>query len=187
MKAITIPKSVKGLVTQQCLTLCDPMDCSLPVFSIQRILQARMLEWVAVPFSRGSSQPRDRTWVSCIAGRFFTIWASRVDPFLLWREKQTVMQQPTGSQEKSGPNWASVDALTPSLGLKLQREPPGASVTSHCGLDTGQPDSQHTLVVQEGGTGAGFPTLCLSSELFWVLRGPSNIWLKLSSLSYIVF
>ena len=50
------------------------MDCGLPGFSIDGILQARILEWVAVPFSRGSSQTRDRTQVSYIAGRFFTAW-----------------------------------------------------------------------------------------------------------------
>ena len=59
------------------MTLCDPMDCSLPGSSVHGILQARILEWVAIPFSRGSSGPRDWTWVSCIAGRFFTIWAMR--------------------------------------------------------------------------------------------------------------
>ena len=51
---------------------CDAMDCSPPGSSVHGILQARILEWVAIPFSRGSSQPRDRTHVSCIAGRFFT-------------------------------------------------------------------------------------------------------------------
>ena len=56
---------------------CDPMDCSLPGSSAHGILQARILEWIAIPFSRGSSWPRDRTWVSCIAGRCFTIWATR--------------------------------------------------------------------------------------------------------------
>ena len=60
-----------------CLALCNPMDCSLPGSSIHGIVQARILEWVAIPFSRGSSWPRDRTWVSCTAGRFFTIWATR--------------------------------------------------------------------------------------------------------------
>ena len=60
-----------------CLTLYDPMDCSPPRSSVHVILQARILEWVAISFSRGSSPPRDRTWVSCIAGRFFTIWASK--------------------------------------------------------------------------------------------------------------
>ena len=48
------------------------MDCSPPGSSVHGILQARILEWVAMPFSRGSSQPRDGTWISCIAGRFFT-------------------------------------------------------------------------------------------------------------------
>ena len=65
------------LVTQSCPALCDPMDCSPPGSSVHGILQARILEWVAIPFSRGSSQPRNRTQVSCIAGRFFTIWATR--------------------------------------------------------------------------------------------------------------
>ena len=54
-------------------TLCDPMDCSLPSSSAHGILMARILEWVAMPSSRGSSQPRDRTQVFHIAGRFFTI------------------------------------------------------------------------------------------------------------------
>ena len=65
------------LVAQSGLTLCDPMDCSVPGSSDNGVLQARILEWVAIPFSRGSSQPRDETWVSCIAGRFFTVWATR--------------------------------------------------------------------------------------------------------------
>ena len=61
------------LVTQLCPTLCDPMGYSLPGSSVQGFLQARILEWVAMPPSRGSSQPTDQTQVSCIAGRFFTI------------------------------------------------------------------------------------------------------------------
>ena len=56
---------------------CDPMDCSPPGLSVSGILQARILEWVAIPFFRGSSWPRDWTWVSCIAGEFFTTWATR--------------------------------------------------------------------------------------------------------------
>ena len=56
---------------------CDPMDCSLPGFSAPRILQARILEWVTISFSKPSSQPRNRTWVSCITGRFLTNWAIR--------------------------------------------------------------------------------------------------------------
>ena len=58
---------VKVLVVQLCLTLCDPMDCSSPGSSVHGILQARILEYVAIPFSRGSSQPRDQTQVSGIA------------------------------------------------------------------------------------------------------------------------
>ena len=57
--------------------LCDPMDCSPPDSSVYGILQARILEWVAISFSRGSSQPRDQTQVSSVAGRFFTVWATR--------------------------------------------------------------------------------------------------------------
>ena len=64
-------------VAQSCLTLCDPMDCSLPGSSVHGIFQARVLEWVAISFSRESSWPRDRTQVSSIAGRFFTIGATR--------------------------------------------------------------------------------------------------------------
>ena len=59
-------------VAQLCLTLCDPMD-----YTVQGILQARILEWVAFPFSRGSSQSRDQTPVSHIAGRFFTSRATK--------------------------------------------------------------------------------------------------------------
>ena len=51
---------------QSCLTLCDPIDCSLPDSSVHGIPQARILEWVAVLSSRGSSQPRDQTHISCI-------------------------------------------------------------------------------------------------------------------------
>ena len=61
-------------VAQSCPTLCDPMYCSPPGSSVHGILQARILEWVAISSSRGSSWPRDWTQVSCIAGRLFTDW-----------------------------------------------------------------------------------------------------------------
>ena len=57
--------------------LCDPMDCSAPGSSVHGIFQGRILEWVAVSFSRASSSPRDWTWVSCVEGRFFNNWATR--------------------------------------------------------------------------------------------------------------
>ena len=60
-------------VTQSCLTLCDPMDCSLPGSSVRGIFQAIVLEWIAISFSRGFSRPRDRTQVSRIVDRRFTI------------------------------------------------------------------------------------------------------------------
>ena len=63
---------MKVKVSQSCPTLCDPMD-----YRAHGILQARILEWVAFPFSKGSSQPRDQTQVSLIAGGFFTSWATR--------------------------------------------------------------------------------------------------------------
>ena len=64
------------LVAQLCPSLCDPTNCSLPGFSVHEILQARILEWIAIPFSRESFLPRDWTLVSCIIGRFFTTWAT---------------------------------------------------------------------------------------------------------------
>ena len=67
-------------VSQSCPTLCDPMDCGPPGSSVHGIFQAWILEQVAISFSRGSSQPRDRTQVSCIAGRHFTVWATREVP-----------------------------------------------------------------------------------------------------------
>ena len=68
--------SVCVLVTQSRLTLCDPVDCSPPGTSVHGILQA-ILEWVAIPLSRGFFQARDETQVSCIEGRFSTIGATR--------------------------------------------------------------------------------------------------------------
>ena len=67
------------LVTQSCPTLCDPMDCSPPGSSVLGIFQARILEWLAIAFSRGCPQPRNWSRVSHCAGTFFTIWASRED------------------------------------------------------------------------------------------------------------
>ena len=65
-------------VTQSCLTLCDPIDCSLLCSSVHGIFQGRVLEWVAISFSRGSSWPRDWIQVSRTVGRCFTIWATYI-------------------------------------------------------------------------------------------------------------
>ena len=73
-----IVMKMKVLVAQSCLMLCDAIDCSPPGSSVHEILQAGILGCVAIPFSRGSSWPRDQTWVFCIASRFFfTIWTTR--------------------------------------------------------------------------------------------------------------
>jgi len=69
-------KEKESEVTQSCLTLCDPMDCSLPGSSVHGIFQAIVLEWIAISFSSGSSQPRAWTLVSHIVDRRFTIWAT---------------------------------------------------------------------------------------------------------------
>ena len=80
---------VKVKVAQSCPTLCNPMD-----YTVHGILQARILEWVTFPFSRGSSQPRDWTQVSHTAGGFFTSWATRLlgpHPYLSGLMKATII------------------------------------------------------------------------------------------------
>ena len=83
---------VKVLVTQSCPILCDPMDCGLPDSSVHGILQTRILEGVAIPFSRGSSQPRGWTHVSCTAGRFFTVLATRESESEITQSCPTLMK-----------------------------------------------------------------------------------------------
>ena len=77
-----------------CVRLCDHMDCSLPGSSVHGILWARILEWVAIPFSKGSSQPRGQTRVYCITGRFFTVFeppGKRWWPYhMAWPRKRIV-------------------------------------------------------------------------------------------------
>ena len=85
-------------VTQSCLTLCDPMD-----YTVHGILQARILEWTAFPFSRGSSWLRDWTGIYCIAGRFFTNWdmreasvgeeVSKSKPKYIWTNKKWIKRE----------------------------------------------------------------------------------------------
>ena len=86
-------------VAQSCPTLLDPMD-----YTVHGILQARILEWVAFPFSRRSSQPRDQTQVSRIAGRFFTRWATREAPFRILEEYKTAFPSHTSIEQKWFPS-----------------------------------------------------------------------------------
>ena len=87
-------------VAQSCPTLWDSMDCSLPGSSVHGIFQARVLEWVAI-FSRESSWPRDRTPVSCIAGRHFTVWATRE---ALWGHSKKTPSVNQGAGPHQTPN-----------------------------------------------------------------------------------
>ena len=77
LREATPPGKGHSEVAQSCPTLCDHMDCSLRGSSIHGIFQARVMEWAAISFSRESSQPSDQTWVSHIADRHFTIWATK--------------------------------------------------------------------------------------------------------------
>ena len=95
-------------VTQSYLTLCDPMDCSLPGSSVHGIFQARVLEWGAIAFSRGSSQPRDRTRVSHIVGRCFYCLShqgSLPKPYLTpFPEKRTIARTKRWPDSNDGMN-----------------------------------------------------------------------------------
>ena len=71
-----ISGSLCALVMQSCPTLCNPTDCSPPSSSAHGILQARILKWTAIPFSRGSCRPRDQALFSCVVGTFFAMWAT---------------------------------------------------------------------------------------------------------------
>ena len=94
-----LPAKVK--VAQLCLTLCDPMD-----YTVHGILQARILEWVAFPFSRGYSQPRDQTHVFCIEGRFFISWTTEGSPRILeW------VVYPFSSRSSKPRNWTRVSCI----------------------------------------------------------------------------
>ena len=108
------------LVPESCPTLCSPMDCGLPGSSVHGIFQARTLEWVAMPFSRGSSWPRHPTWVSLIAGRFFTIWATGEAHFIVkWNFKKEVGNCATSSHQMGSahrsPGWLLYLEQIPSL------------------------------------------------------------------------
>ena len=101
MFKLDLEKVEEPEVTQSCLTLCDPMDCSLPASSIHGIFQARTVEWVAISFSRGFSQPRDWTQVSHIIGRRFTVWATGEVQFTLLLHSRPITQE-TGAVARRG-------------------------------------------------------------------------------------
>ena len=107
-------------VAQLCQTLCDPMDYSPPGSSVHGILQARVLEWVAMPSSKESFQPRDRTKVSHIAGRFFTIWDTREArwvfvPVLVICQVWRSLTEEKFSKRKDITTWDRYTVIVPSL------------------------------------------------------------------------
>ena len=86
-------KKSESEVAQSCPTLCDPVDCSPPGSSLHGILQARILEWVAISFSRGSSRPRDQTRVSRIVGRRFNLWATVPQNFIKVYKRSQIISE----------------------------------------------------------------------------------------------
>ena len=132
-----------GEVTQSCLTLCDPVDCDLLGFSVHGILEARILEWIAISFPRGSSQPRDQTQVSRIGGRRFNLWATRETSIRVFSNESTLhMRWPkywsfsfsiSPSEEHPGlisfrMNWLDLLAVQGTLKSLLQHHSSKASI-----------------------------------------------------------
>ena len=110
-------------VAQSCLTLGDPMDCSLPDSSVHGIFQAIVLEWIAISFSRRSSQPRYWTWVSYIVDRCFTVWATRECSDKSWSTRErngkslqySCLEKPMNSMKRQKDRTLK-DELSRSLG-----------------------------------------------------------------------
>ena len=126
-------------VAQSCLTLCDPMDCV-----VHGNLQARILEWVAVPFSRGSSQPRDWTQVSCIAGGFFTSWATGAAHHM---HDTSIIDKPVKTESKGLVTWGwGRVRQRRGLGFSIIRRPrPQTCLVSSCliGLQFSFPSTEY--------------------------------------------
>ena len=97
--------TVKVFIAQSCLTLCNPMDCSPSGASVHGILQARILEWGAIPFSRGSSQPTDQTQISSIVGRCYNLWATREASVRVYILKITVNVNGINTLTKTQAGW----------------------------------------------------------------------------------
>ena len=99
LTSILIWKQMRALHAQSCPTLCDPMDCSLPGSSVHGIFQERTLEWVAISYSRGSSQPRNWTRVSCIGSQIlykYATWES------LWKQNQDTIPSELALSRRAG-------------------------------------------------------------------------------------
>ena len=133
-------------VAQSCPTLCDPKDCGLPGSSIHGIFQARVLEWVAISFSRESSWPRDWTRVSHMVGRRFTVWATGevlfeqralhfyYAPRKLWSWRWLILQSPGKMLPIDFSNGESIrNLLNCKKGAHKPRQPTLHPIPKHCG------------------------------------------------------
>ena len=148
-------------VARSCLTLCDPVDCSLPGSSLHGVLQARILEWVAISFSRGSSPPRDQTQVPHIVGRCLNLWATREAHYFwgkyLWKKERIWVEGATRQ-------WSRADHLSASsVWSSEQRLLPGGVLSRVQGLGL----LPSCLV-----TGWGFPrkSMTVSQRVRWTWR-----------------
>ena len=138
------------LVPWSCPTLCDPKDCSSPGSSVHGIFQVRVLEWVAISFSRRSSWLRDWTQVSCIAGRHFTLWATRE------------ATQPIGTCiESDTTEWLSIHTHTHThTEAHVQTQSQGADSHVRTEAETGvmQPQAKDCVQPPEAGRGQERPS-----------------------------
>ena len=134
-------------LARSCPTLCDPMDCSPPGSSIHGILQARILEWVAISFSRGTCRPRDQTQVSSIAGRRFTLWATG-EACLWYRLIYKVLSKSVLCCTFNLSDWICV-----SISTATQRESAFCSLSAVC-------PCCFYLILASTGEGNGNPLQC---------------------------
>ena len=112
--------SDKSEVIQSCPTLCDPMDCRLPGFSSHGIFHARVLEWVAISSSRGSSWTRDRSQVSCITSKCFTIWATRESIKELYKKHKARIMYYCGRLLPKTVNKVKISVITTPFNILLE-------------------------------------------------------------------
>ena len=128
-------------VTQLYPTLCNLIDCSLPGSSIHGILQARILEWVAISFSRGPSQPRGRTQVSRIAGRCFNLWAVYSHSILQGIALVPGICNQSVQMNKRGISVREINqnSIHLSSRMKFLRAPPGLGKTNSLPHDSEKP------------------------------------------------
>ena len=151
---------VMVLVTQSCLTLCDPTDGSPPGSSVHGILQARILGWVAIFFSRGSSWFKDQTQVSCMSGRFFTVWATRE----AWQTHKHGLQENLAISKNSeawlarvGQRWFMEWGLAGVECYRVSGDPPDDEVAGRTfqGEEQGSRDAGTASKIQEFCPGNG--------------------------------